>query len=126
MIFNTRLCSTNFHELPTLVRFFRDNADVAGMCSFQLHADCLDPERLDHCALMVMTPDGPMSMCLHNANRDLNITKAFKVGTTGEEKTFNPVREPKREYWTKKLAAFQAKKPVECEPKDLATTFSTE
>jgi hypothetical protein len=59
---------------------------------------------------MVMTPDGPMSMCLHNANRDLNITKAFKVGTNGEEKTFNPVREPKREYWTKKLAAFQGKK----------------
>jgi hypothetical protein len=34
VIFNTRLYSTNFHELPMLVRFFRDNADVAGMAAF--------------------------------------------------------------------------------------------
>ncbi len=246
VIFNTTLCCTNFHELPMLVRFFRDNADGVGMCSFQLqadtgrgvlhgrpdsieprnliriidetlgrpinfdvvdighpscnrigysfvcnrnaydlwwdpdiinklynefegvgldrgnpkkavktavlhilkhprillkglpfllvhlwrmkwdliksrfkvyklsffihnfmHAECLDPERIDNCAFMVMTPDGPMSMCLHNAHRDAYITKEFKVNIDGEEKIFNPVREHKREYWAKKLAAMQ-------------------
>jgi hypothetical protein len=243
VIFNTTLCSTNFHELPVLVRFFRDHADVVGMCSFQLqadtgrgvlhgrpdditprnvirlinatlgrtinfdvvdighprcnrigysfvcnrhaydlwwdpslinklydefagigldrgnpkkavktvvlhvlkhprlllkglpfllvhlwrmkwdlirsgfkvyklsffihdfmHAECLEPERLDNCSFMVMTTDGPISMCLHNAHRDAYITKEFKVNIGGEEKIFNPVREHKREYWANKLA----------------------
>jgi hypothetical protein len=251
VIFNTTLCSTNFHELPMLVKFFRDHADVAGMCSFQLHADtgrgilrgrpddiappniiriinetlgrninfdvvdighpncnrigysfvcnrnaydlwwdpniinklydefegialdrrnpkqavkaiilhalkrprllmkglpfilvhlwrmkgdlirsgfkvhklsffihnfmhaeCLDPERIDNCSFMVMTAEGPVSMCLHNANRDLYITKEFKFKTNGAETTFNPVREHKRDYWTKKLPALQYVQPV--------------
>lgn len=246
VIFNTTLCSKNFHELPMLVKFFCDHADVVGMCSFQLqadtgrgtlhgrpdgitpdnvvrlinetvthpinfgvltighpqcnrigyslvsnghaydlwhdpgiinrlaakfegvkidrrnpaaaakdlarhvaehpgliweaakfigvhgwrmkwdllrsgfkanklsffvhnfmHAGALDQERLDNCSFMVMTPDGPMSMCLHNAHRDAYITKEFKVNLDGEEKIFNPVREHKREYWAQKLAATQ-------------------
>lgn len=257
VIFNTTLCSTNFHELPMLVRFFRDHADVVGMCSFQLHADtgrgvlrgrpddieprniirlinetlgrtinfaavdighpscnrigysficnrkaydlwwdpqvinklynefegitldrrhpqqavktilrhalthprilwkglpfilvhlwrmkwdllrsgfkvhklsffihnfmhaeCLDPERLDNCAFMVMTPEGPVSMCLHNANRDLYITKAFKVDAGGEAKVFNPVRQHKRDYWAKKLPTVQFIQPVRQEEKN--------
>jgi len=251
VIFNTTLCSTNFHELPMLVRFFRDHADGVGMCSFQLqadtgrgvlhgrpdsieprnliriinetlgrkinfdvvdighpgcnrigysfvcnrhaydlwwdpaiinklyndfagialdrgnprkavmaflkhvlkrprillkglpfilvhlwrmkwdllasgfkvhklsffihnfmHAECLDPERIDNCSFMVMTSEGPISMCLHNANRDLYITKEFKVQANGEEKTFNPVREPERDYWAKKLPTLQYVNPL--------------
>jgi hypothetical protein len=91
-----------------------------------MHADCLDPERIDNCAFMVMTPDGPMSMCLHNANRDVHITKSFKVNSSGEERIFDPVREHKRGYWAKKLETFQLKKPVAPESKDLATTVSME
>lgn len=260
VIFNTTLCSTNFHELPMLVRFFRDNADGVGMCSFQLqadtgrgvlqgrpdsieprniiriidetlgrkinfdvvdighpscnrigysfvcnrsaydlwwdpaiinklynefegigldrgnpkkavatvlkhvlkrprillkglpfilvhlwrmkwdllvsgfkvhklsffihnfmHAECLDPERIDNCSFMVMTSEGPMSMCLHNANRDLYITKEFKVQANGEEKIFNPVREPKRDYWTKKLPTVPYINPVGHEEKKAVT-----
>lgn len=264
VIFNTTLCSTNFHELPMLVRFFRDNADGVGMCSFQLqadtgrgilqgrpdsieprnliriinetlgrkinfdvvdighpscnrigysfvcnrhaydlwwdpaiinelynefegigldrgnpkkavtavlkhvlkrprillkglpfilvhfwrmkwdlfasgfkvhklsffihnfmHAECLDPERIDNCSFMVMTSEGPISMCLHNANRDLYITKEFKVQANGEEKVFNPVREPKRDYWTKKLPTLQYINPVGREEEKAATEVTT-
>jgi hypothetical protein len=241
VIFNTTLCSLNFHELPMLVRFFRDHADGVGMCSFQLqadtgrgvltgrpdaieprniiriinetldapinfdvvdighpdcnrigysfvcnrkaydlwwdptiinklykefegigldrgnpgkavktvavhvlkhpkiilkgfpflavhlwrmkwdlirsgfkiyklsffihnfmHAQCLDPERIDNCSFMVMTSDEPMSMCLHNADRDQYITKKFEVSVEGEKQVFDPVRPHKREYWEKK------------------------
>lgn len=39
VIFNTTVFSGNVDEVPDLVRFFRANADVVGMCSFQLGAD---------------------------------------------------------------------------------------
>lgn len=33
-------------------------------------ADALDPERIANCSFMVMTDQGPVSMCEHNARRD--------------------------------------------------------
>ena len=39
VIFNTTVHKDNFHEIPDLIRFFRKNADVVGMASFQLQAD---------------------------------------------------------------------------------------
>ncbi len=39
VIFNTTVSAENYREVPELVRFFRANADVVGMCSFQLGAD---------------------------------------------------------------------------------------
>jgi uncharacterized radical SAM superfamily Fe-S cluster-containing enzyme len=266
VIFNITLCSTNFHEVPMLVRFFRDNADVVGMCSFQLHADtgrgvlhgrpddieprniiriiqetlgrkinfdvvdighpdcnrigysfvcnrnaydlwwdpniinklyhefegigldrgnpkkavkavlqhalkhprilakglpfilvhlwrmkwdlirsgfkvyklsffihnfmhaeALDCERIDNCSFMVMTAEGPVSMCLHNANRDLYITKEFKFNANGDEKVFNPVREHKRDYWAKKLPTLKVIEPLgrdeESSPAEVVSNF---
>ena len=38
IIFNTTLFGRNFHELPALVRFFRDHAKVVDMASFQIQA----------------------------------------------------------------------------------------
>ncbi len=35
-----------------------------------MDADALDPERIADCSFMVMTDDGPVSMCAHNARRD--------------------------------------------------------
>jgi hypothetical protein len=32
-------------------------------------ADDLDPERIAHCSFKVMTDEGPVSMCEHNARR---------------------------------------------------------
>lgn len=238
VVFNTTVCRENFHEIPMLARFFRDHADVVGMCSFQLHADtgrgvlrgrpdeieprniirivnealgaqinfdafdvghqdcnrigysfvcnkrvynmwwdpsiinymakqfdglvldrgnpkravrqavwhllkrpralarglrfigkhlrdmksdlvasrfkvhklsfvihnfmgadCIVPERIDNCSFMVMTTDGPLSMCLHNAHRDDYITKSFTVDRNGEKLTFDPVRPVARGKW---------------------------
>jgi hypothetical protein len=39
VIFNTTVHEGNFSELPELVHFFRDNADVIGMVSFNLQAE---------------------------------------------------------------------------------------
>ena len=45
-----------------------------GKLSFHIHnfmdACHLERERAEACSFMVMTPDGPLSMCVHNAKRD--------------------------------------------------------
>lgn len=45
----------------------------------------LDPERIKACTFMAATPDGPVSMCLHNALRDHYILRPLKhTGSDGE------------------------------------------
>jgi pyruvate-formate lyase-activating enzyme len=39
IIFNTTVFDGNFAEIPTLVRFFKDNSDVVSLASFQIQAD---------------------------------------------------------------------------------------
>ncbi len=39
VVFNTTVCPQNIEEVPDLIRFFRRNSDVVGMCSFQMGAD---------------------------------------------------------------------------------------
>ncbi|GAB2196060.1 radical SAM protein [Sessilibacter sp. MAH4] len=39
VIFNTTVHNDNFHELPEILKFFRDNADVIGLASFNLQAE---------------------------------------------------------------------------------------
>jgi hypothetical protein len=39
----------------------------------------LDEGRIDACAFMVATADGPVSMCLHNAQRDRHVLKPVEV-----------------------------------------------
>ena len=67
-----------------------------------MHADSLDQDRIDNCSFMVMTSDGPVSMCLHNAYRDGYITKEFNLKVDGKDEVFDPVRKNKRDYWEKK------------------------
>ncbi|MBC8044270.1 MAG: radical SAM protein [Rhizobacter sp.] len=74
-----------------------------------MHADALDQCRLQNCSFMVMTSDGPIAMCEHNAQRDLYITKAFEVKKAGGAvEVFNPVRETKRAYWEEKKPEVEA------------------
>jgi molybdenum cofactor biosynthesis enzyme MoaA len=51
--------------------------------TFHLHnfmdSESLDPRRIDACAFMVATADGPVSMCLHNAQRDSFILKPLRI-----------------------------------------------
>ncbi len=54
-----------------------------------MDASKLEADRLHACSFMVMTPEGPMSMCLHNAKRDDYITKPIVLEKT--EQIWNPL-----------------------------------
>jgi pyruvate-formate lyase-activating enzyme len=55
-----------------------------GKMTFFIHnfmdAASLDPERIRNCSFMVMTDDGPVSMCEHNARRDDYILRPVAGG----------------------------------------------
>lgn len=57
-----------------------------------MDANDLDYERIEACSFMVMTSDGPVSMCEHNAHRDNYIMKsiAFHV-LDGTPKLYHPL-----------------------------------
>lgn len=50
----------------------------------------LEAERCEACSFMVMTPGGPLSMCVHNAKRDDYLLVATPVLRDGQIKFFNP------------------------------------
>lgn len=63
--------------------------------SFFIHdfmdATRLERERIDACAFMVATAEGPVSMCLHNARRDDFILRPVRMIAGDEDKFWNPV-----------------------------------
>ncbi|MEO1081220.1 MAG: radical SAM protein [Pseudomonadota bacterium] len=62
-----------------------------------MDAEHLEQERIDACSFMVMTADGPVSMCEHNANRDDYILKPLSVPQPdGSVQEYQPLvwREP--------------------------------
>jgi MoaA/NifB/PqqE/SkfB family radical SAM enzyme len=63
--------------------------------SFTLHNfmdSCrLERERICACAFKLMTVDGPVSMCLHNAKRDAYILKPVPIGTASEQGFWQPL-----------------------------------
>ncbi len=61
-----------------------------------MDAQRLDQDRIDGCSFMVMTADGPVSMCQHNAKRDEYILMPTEVKTSdGSTVQFEPLK------WTK-------------------------
>ena len=54
------------HKLSFVVQNFMD-------------ADHLELDRIHACSFMVMTPQGPVSMCMHNAKRDDYILQPLEV-----------------------------------------------
>ncbi len=66
-----------------------------GKISFFIHnfmdAKSLERERCEACSFMVMTPEGPMSMCVHNAKRDDYLLVAANVKRENKMQFFNPV-----------------------------------
>ena len=65
-----------------------------GKISFFVHnfmdASQLDAKRCDACSFMVMTPEGPISMCVHNAKRDDYLLVAARVERGNKMRYFNP------------------------------------
>lgn len=69
------------HKLSFFVQNFMD-------------ANALVQERIDACSFMVMTADGPVSMCQHNANRDDYILKPLSyTNARGQVKRYEPLSE---------------------------------
>ena len=54
-------------------------------------ADELEPTRVEACSFMVMTPTGPLSMCLHNAKRDDYLLVPAQLGQGATLKYWDPV-----------------------------------
>ncbi len=53
----------------------------------------LDMERIEACSFMVMTHEGPVSMCLHNSKRDDYILKPFLVESENGPQLYQPLKE---------------------------------
>ncbi|MGH7121348.1 MAG: radical SAM protein [Acetobacteraceae bacterium] len=56
-----------------------------------MDASHLRRDRVEACAFMVATEDGPVSMCLHNAKRDSFILKPIHMETASEERLWDPL-----------------------------------
>ena len=76
------------HTLSFLVHNFMD-------------AGAIDCRRIDTCAFKVMTAEGPLSMCLHNAKRDQHVLAPVKL--TGDA----------RRYWQPKSGEITSSPRVE-------------
>ena len=59
-----------------------------------MDARALQQDRIDACSFMVMTADGPVSMCKHNAERDEHILKPLVyTDRHGQVKQYQPLGE---------------------------------
>ena len=56
-----------------------------------MDAKQLEHERCEACSFMVMTPEGPLSMCVHNAKRDDYLLVPASVKVENKILFFNPV-----------------------------------
>lgn len=85
-----------------------------GKISFFVHnfmdSTQLEKERCDACSFMVMTPDGPMSMCVHNAKRDDYLLVAAPVTRENKLRYFNPVTGNFEDHPPRKIAVMLSRK----------------
>lgn len=89
--FASQFTKATWKAWPALIR----NGAKIGKISFFVHnfmdAKQLDAERCEACSFMVMTPEGPLSMCVHNAKRDDYLLVAASVKRENKILFFNPV-----------------------------------
>lgn len=91
----TGFVSRGARGLWTLRRELVANRGKIGKLSFHIHnfqdARQLDRDRCESCSFMVMTPEGPLSMCVHNAKRDQYLLVPAAVKSESAIRFFNPV-----------------------------------
>lgn len=87
-----------------------------------MNADGLEQDRVDACSFMVMTRNGPISMCMHNAKRDEYILEKITVNTEKGQQEWDPLkgyiapdRDRKEEIAPVKASATQTTSPVSSE-----------
>lgn len=56
-----------------------------------MHSRSLERDRIDACVFKVMTADGPLSMCLHNAKRDSFILQPIRIRVPEGERYWQPL-----------------------------------
>jgi hypothetical protein len=56
-----------------------------------MHACALERERVEACCFMVATAGEPLSMCLHNAERDVHLLRPSLLGTGDQARFWDPV-----------------------------------
>jgi 7,8-dihydro-6-hydroxymethylpterin dimethyltransferase len=82
--------------------------------SFFVHnfmdAKALDHERCEACSFMVMTPEGPISMCVHNAKRDDYLLVPAEVKRENKMMYFNPVTGEFQSEMPKRIAVTLTRK----------------
>ena len=79
IMFNTTVHRGNFHEIPELVRFFRQHTDVIRMVSFQLQAET--GRGVEGKRPLLITPDTVWKQLETGAGTTLN-SKAIRAGHT--------------------------------------------
>jgi uncharacterized radical SAM superfamily Fe-S cluster-containing enzyme len=86
------------HLLRAKLDLWRSRGRVQKMSFFVqnfMDAKNLDPERVHACSFMVMTAEGPVSMCQHNARRDEYILKpVFYRQHDGSLVSYDPLAKP--------------------------------
>ena len=79
-----------------------------GKLSFHLHsfqdANALDAARCEACSFMVMTPQGPLSMCIHNAKRDDYLLVAAQVKKENLIRFWNPATGKLQDHKPERIA----------------------
>ena len=90
---------TMLHKLlPDLIRSRGQLNQLTFFIQNFMDADNLDQERVHACSFMVMTHEGPVSMCEHNARRDEYILKPLNVATPdGQVLRYYPLESRKRD-----------------------------
>jgi MoaA/NifB/PqqE/SkfB family radical SAM enzyme len=103
-----------------------------GKISFFVHnfmdSKTLDQERCEACSFMVMTPEGPISMCVHNAKRDDYLLVAAKVRRENKMLFFNPSTGDFEDKMPEKIGVALTRKNARGRAKDdlIAATTSDE
>jgi molybdenum cofactor biosynthesis enzyme MoaA len=101
-----------------------------GKLSFFVHnfmdAEALESQRCEACSFMVMSGDGPISMCVHNAKRDDFLLRPSTLQRANKILFFNPVSgaledrmpDPGAVALTRKNARGRAKDALEAAPQE--------
>ena len=99
-----------------------------GKISFFVHnfmdASQLDAKRCDACSFMVMTPEGPISMCVHNAKRDDYLLVAAQVDRGNKMRYFNPSTGQFEERMPDRIAVTLTRKNARGRAKGAIAAFS--
>jgi len=106
-----RLASYGFKMLKSMASdLFKARGQVDQLTFFVqnfMDAQALDQERIDACSFMVMTAEGPVSMCQHNASRDDYILKPLEITRSdGSSIKYQPLKNTQTKA-SQKLAEIQ-------------------